>query len=132
MNTAIEKAQELGEMLANTEEFAALMAARDAMQADTEAMHLLDNYNATQEMLSGLLEQGEGQTEQVALLSDTLDDLREQILQSQALANMADAQNRFSFLMNQVNEIIGQYINPPSDEEDCCASGGCEGCSGCH
>ena len=131
--TVLGKAVELGSALVMSEEFGALTAAREAVDADNDASHLLDNYVATEQMLSELLEKGESGGEQTQLLSDTLDDLRGQIVDNGKLSQLASAQGQFQALMAQVNAVIGQFINPPSEEaaEEGCGSGGCAGCTGC-
>ncbi len=136
--TVLGKALELGLTLAQSDEFEAYMTARDTVDNDRDASSLLDNYSATEQMLSNLIEKGEGDGEQAKMLGETLDDLRSQIVDNEALSELAETQGRFQMLMAQVNQVIGQFINPPSESEGCgcdsggCSSGGCASCSGCH
>lgn len=131
----LERAAELGRALCESREYMEYEEARQLVEQDENASHLIDNYNYTESALMEMLDNGEDEEERTGAFSDTLQDLREQILTNQPLARLAQAQSTFQYLMDQVNDIIGQYINPAGEDGEggCggCGGGSCGGCQGC-
>lgn len=128
----LEKAAELGRALLESKEYQEYEEARLVVETDDNASTLIDNYNYTEMALMEMVESGEDDSERSGAYADALQDLREQILNNEALAHLAQTQSSFQFLMDQVNDIIGQYIKPQGG----CGGGGggcasCSGCSGC-
>ena len=126
----LEKAAELGRALLESREYKEYEEARQIVENDTNASHLIDNYNYTESALMELVESGEEDSERSGAYADALQDLREQILGNTTLAQLAQTQSNFQFLMDQVNDIVGQYINPRTEGAMGCDGGSCS-CSGC-
>lgn len=127
----LEKAAELGRALCDSREYIEYEEARQLVDGDASASNLIDNYNYTETALMEMLDNGEESEERTEAYSDTLQDLREQILTNSSLARLAQAQSNFQYLMDQVNDIIGQYINPREEGENGGCGGSCSGCQGC-
>lgn len=128
----LEKAAELGRALLDSKEYKDYEEARQSVESDKNASHLIDNYNYTESALMELVENGEEDSERSGAYADALQDLREQILCNPDLAQLAQAQSNFQFLMDQVNDIIGQYINPRTEGAGGCGGGcSCSECPGC-
>lgn len=122
------KARELGEALAETVEFKAFIAARDIVDDDVDTTSLLIRYQqqsvAWQEAMQG------NDTLQAAKIKGELETLAKQIEARPAMVDFQQKQGNFQMLMDQVNGVLGQFINP---EAGGCSDGNCSGgCDGCH
>ncbi len=113
----IEKATELGKALSESSEFKRYIAARNQADADMETTQLIMIYQQKEMELQGkdALESAKIQKE--------LEDLRVQIESRPSMTELLTAQNEFQLLMAQVNDVIGQFINP--DAGHGCGSGEC-------
>ena len=116
----MDKAAELGRALAESEAFVRYLHARDKADEDSETTQRIMVYQSKEKEMMSASQANDALL--AAKLQKELDELRVQIEASPAMSELAIAQNEFQMLMAQVNQVIGQFINPDS---------GCGGCSGC-
>ncbi len=131
----LEKARELGIALSESDEFINMTRTREAMEADTQLMDELNEYNAMQESIARLLTMdGDNQTE-IQQMSRDIERLHDELIANETFRAMLEAQAEFQQLMKRVNAIIGMCIGAESRAEETDGGeddeGGCGGCSGC-
>lgn len=124
----IEKANELGQALAQSEQFQNFVKMRDLVDSDPVASSLIQEYQNKEELLKqAMLIDPQATAMESLQLKEQLDTLRAQIQADSMIGELMKAQALFQMLMAQVNDAIGHHINPNSG-----CGGGCEDCSGCH
>ncbi len=127
--TIIEKTQELGQMIIESEEYTAMQKAEMRQTADEEAMNLIAEYNRKRADFMHRLQDPETTPEEVDKIRKQMDEEYSILTQNQCISEYIEAMQNFNNLMNQVNGIIAYYVNGQRSG-DC--SGNCSSCSGCH
>lgn len=128
-----EKAMELGQALIESAEYLQYQEAKEALEADVEASALLSDYTEADAELSRLMAQGNLDAQRVMELNAQLEELRQKAVENDKIAELSRTQAVFSGVMNMVNQIITQYINPEAAvEASGHCSGNCSACGGCH
>ena len=118
MNDILQKAKELGMMIAESGELEKLKIAEERQLADPEAQKLMMEYAQKRDELA-----------KKAQSPDISKEEFEKMCVNENVKAYLDASNAFSNLINQVNSIIGYFVKG-GDAGGC--SGNCSGCSGCH
>lgn len=124
-----EKAHELGTMIAESDTFKRLNDAREAQTADGEASLVLMNYNRKREQLIKEAAEPGISNERMQEIRNEMEKEVEKLNNNKSIAEFMEAMQEFNDMMEQVNAIVGSYINP-SEEGGC--SGNCGSCGGCH
>ncbi|MBQ8526280.1 MAG: YlbF family regulator [Clostridia bacterium] len=128
-NEILEKAKELGMMIADSDEFKRLKETEDIQLSDPEAQQMMMNYNKSREALSERaaapdLTKEEWEKIQMDAQAEFI-----KLCQNDKIKNYLDANQCFSDLINQVNGIIAHFVKG-EDQSGC--SGSCASCKGCH
>ena len=128
-NDILEKAKELGMMIAESDEFKKLKETEAIQLSDTTAQEMMARYNERQEELSQIASKSDLTKEEFEKLQ--LDAQAEfiKLCQNENIKNYLDANQSFSNLINQVNGIIAHFVRG-EDQSGC--SGSCSSCKGCH
>lgn len=123
--TIMEKAHELGEMIKNSPEMAAMDKADEAQQNDETAQTLLSEYNMkrmnlARDMQAGKLQQAEAIVKNNEAFSEMVE-------KSKTIKEYVEAKKNFDNLVQEVNKIINYYITgqDPNCTHDCSTCGGC-------
>lgn len=124
-----EKAHELGTMIAESDTFKRLNDAREAQSADGEASLVLMNYNRKREQLIKEAAEPGISNERMQEIRNEMEREVEKLNNNKSIAEFMEAMQEFNDMMEQVNAIVGSYINP-AEEGGC--SGNCGSCGGCH
>ncbi|MBQ7960520.1 MAG: YlbF family regulator [Clostridia bacterium] len=132
-NTIIEKAQELGSLIAESPEKERLVNAGDAMNNDEEATTLLRTYNENRKTATENLRGKEPTKEELEEYRNYVQAEFNKIAGNKLIAEYIEASKEFDLLVNQVNAVLSYFI---TGEEQASAEGGCSGncssCSSCH
>ena len=132
-NEIIEKAQELGSMIAESEESARLSAAAEAMNNDEEATNLLRTYNENRKTATENLRGTDPTKEDLENYRNYVQSEFEKIAGNKLIGEYIEASKEFDLLVNQVNAVLSYFITGQEQES---AEGGCSGncssCGGCH
>lgn len=132
-NEIIEKAQELGSMIAESEESARLSAAAEAMNNDEEATNLLRTYNENRKTATENLRGTDPTKEDLENYRNYVQSEFEKIAGNKLIGEYIEASKEFDLLVNQVNAVLSYFITGQEQES---AEGGCSGncssCSSCH
>ena len=129
MNEILEKAKELGIMIAESGEFEKLKIAEDRQLADPEAQKLMMEYATKRDELAQKAQAPDTTKEEFEAIKDEMQKEFEKMCENENVKAYLDASNAFSNLINQVNSIIGYFVKG-GDASGC--SGNCSSCGGCH
>jgi len=127
--TIIEKTQELGQMIIESEEYVAMQKAEMRQTADEEAMKLIMEYNQKRTGFMQKLQNPETTPEEVEEIRKQMDAEYQTLTANESISGYIEAMQNFNNLMNQVNGIIAYYVNGQQNGE---CSGNCSSCGGCH
>lgn len=123
--TIMEKAHELGEMIKNSPEMAAMDKADEAQQNDETAQTLLSEYNMKRMNLARDMQAGKIQQAEAIVKNNEA--FSEMVEKSKTIKEYVEAKKNFDNLVQEVNKIINYYITgqDPNCTHDCSTCGGC-------
>ncbi|HHY40694.1 MAG TPA: YlbF family regulator [Syntrophaceticus sp.] len=119
----MEKAQELGYALLETEEATILHAAEKNLDSNPESLRLINEYQQKFRQIKNAQDAGEEISDEVF---DEFNQLQEKVKADKNIQAYFSAQQKFNQLLQQVNAVINQVLRGESCSPDCC-----DGCSGC-
>lgn len=128
--SVIEKAKELGLMLAESDEFTKMKKAEGNQQNDPDAQLLLAQYNTARTNLTARAQNPNITPQEMNEIRNEMEQEYAKIEQNPSIVAYINAMSAFNDLMQGVNAAIMMYISP---EEQGCGGGDCSGCGGgCH
>lgn len=130
MNEIIEKARELGKMLADSDECKALKGAEELQLADPEAQELMMEYANKREELSAKAAAENLTKEDFENIQKEAEEAFNKLLTNANIKRYIEASGAFKTLVDQVNAIIAFYVKGEEQSGGC--SGNCASCGGCH
>lgn len=128
MDEILQKAKELGMLIASSQEFAAVKATEEAQLADSEATALMMEYSNTQDELSKRASNPDISKEELEEIRTKSQKAFEKICENKNIKAYLDANRAFSGMIQQVNSIIGYFVKG-GDSSGC--GGNCSTCGGC-
>ena len=129
MEQILDKARELGGMLAESAQFKQMAELEQAALESPAIVDLYGEYNDLQEQAEALsLEEG-GEPEKDNLRRD-LEKVEERLSNHPEIIALESARAGFGALMDQVNRVL-QVALQGGEEEGGCGPEGCAGCQGC-
>ena len=129
MSEILEKARELGTMIAESEEIQAYSAAEAVFLADEEAQKLLADYEQHRTDVANQMRDAEMTPEKLRAFQEEIRSGMDDLMKNVVVKNYLETKSAFSQLVNQVNSVIAYCIK--GEEESGC-SGSCSTCGGCH
>lgn len=130
-NEIIEKAQQLGTLIAESEEKNAADAAADRMNNDEEAVALLVKYNENKKSATEKLRGKDPSQEELQEFREYVQAEFEKIAENKVIAEYLEANKKLESLIQQVNAVLSYFITGQENESGGC-SGSCSTCGGCH
>ena len=130
MNPIIEKARELGMMLAESDEMKALKGAEELQLSDKDAQELLMEYANTRDALSQRAASPDVTKEDFEAIQKEMNDAFAKIMTNENIKRYIEANRDFKNLIDQVNAIISFFVK--GEEQGGSCSGNCSSCGGCH
>ena len=130
-NEIIEKAQELGTMIAESPESKRVSEASDKMNANEEAVELLKTYNENRKKATEKLRGTNPSKEELAEFKAYVQAEFEKAATNELIAEYIEASREFDNMVNQVNAVLSYFITGQESAEGGC-SGNCSSCSSCH
>ncbi len=123
----IEKARELGVMIADSQEFQDFAAAKRAVTENEALTGLLNEYAEKRERLVASLSSDEGDSREAIPLTNDIERLREQLNENPTFSKMMKSEAAFSALLEAINNEINACIGQTADgcPHDCASCGGC-------
>ena len=125
----LQRAKELGEMIADSDEAKALHEAEELQLADPEAQKLMMEYSVRMEQLSEEAQKPGLSKEEFEKLQMDAQAEMIKICQNKNIDRYLEANRKFSNLINQVNGIIAHFVR---GEDSTGCGGSCAGCNKCH
>ena len=131
-NLIIEKAQELGKLIKDSEVRKAAVLASDKMKNDSEAVKLLASYNETREKEMIKLREKEPSKEELEAFRDSLQKEFDKLMENEIIKDYIEKNKELDMLVEQVNAILAYYISGEEEQGHGSCSGSCSSCGGCH
>lgn len=123
-----EKAKELADLIAYSDEKKAAQEASRMLMEDAEASDLINGYNEKREAKLAEYKDKQPTAEEVEAVNEYLQTEFNKTMENAIIRNYVEASRNFEMLLTQMDNIIKQGI---SDNNGGC-SGSCSSCSGCH
>ena len=130
-NEIIDKAQELGTMIAESPERVRMTEASDRMNENEEAVALLRTYNENRKKAADGLRGTNPGKEELKEYKDYVQAEFEKAASNKLIAEYIEASREFDNLVNQVNAVLSYFITGQETPEGGC-SGNCSSCGSCH
>lgn len=129
----LEKARELGELIAQSEAFVTLQEKEEQTSANAEVSDLYAQYADLSDQLQAAAMEEEPDADLVRQLSRDREAVATKLNQHPGMQETAQARDNFNLLMDSVNRELQLALDPDSafEPEGCGSAGGCAGCSGC-
>lgn len=133
MEHILEKARELGRMIAESEQFRGMNAQEEKLSANPEVAELYAQYADLRDRIATMELEGQAEA-QIAALEDQAMGIQRQLGALPGMVELNLARLNFNRLMDRINRALQAQLTgePELDpDEEGCGSGGCAGCSGC-
>ncbi len=132
-NEIIDKAQELGTMIADSEERVRMTNASDKMNANDEAVALLKTYNDNRKAATEKLRGTNPSKEELAEFKAYVQAEFEKVAVNPLISEYIEASREFDNMVQQVNAVLSYFITGQENAagEGSC-SGNCSSCGSCH
>ncbi len=122
-----EKAKEIGELIAHSEEKERAAEANRALTADTKAIDLINGYNDKRQKKMAEFADKQPTAEEAQQINEYLQGEFNKIAENPVIREYIEANKAFEDMLNQMDQIIKGSI---SGGHSC--GGSCSSCSGCH
>lgn len=123
-----EKAKELSDLIARSDEKKEAQEASRHLMEDSEASDLISAYNEKREAKLAEYKDKEPTREEVEAINEYLQQEFNKIMENAVIREYVKASRVFEMMLTQMDNIIKQGVSV--DEGGC--SGSCHSCSGCH
>lgn len=130
MNDIIEKARELGQMLADSDEMKALKGAEEMQLADPDAQELMMEYANKRDEISAKASDPNMTKEGFEEIQKEMEAAFQKLMTNANIKRYIEANKEFKTLIDQVNAIIAYYVKGEEQSGSC--SGNCSCCGGCN
>ena len=124
-----EKAKELADLIAHSEEKKAAEEASKTLMSDEEASRLINGYNDKREAKLAEFKDKEPTPDEVEKVNEYLQKEFNEIMKNSVIKEYVKASRIFEMTLSQMDNIIKQGV---SVGEGHSCSGSCESCGGCH
>ena len=125
----LEKARELGEMLADSPEYKRMKAAEGAKNNDATALKLLADYNKKANEFAMKIRTAEPTKEELEQIRTDMGKAFHELDSNAVVHEFLEASKAFDDLMKNMNSIISFYVVP---EQQASCGGDCSSCGGCN
>ncbi len=128
MSEILDKANELGSMLANSNELKHFRAMEEVFYSDEEAQNVLNTYQQKREDIGNKMRETDLSPEALRAFQEQLQACMAELTANKIVNDYLEAKSAFNQIITQVNGIISYCIQ--GEEKGC--NGSCSGCHGCH
>lgn len=126
----LEKARELGEMLADSAEYKRMKDAEKAKNADEKAVSLLSEYNRKANEFAAKIKTAQPTPEELEQYRESLGSAFAELDANPVVHEFLEASKAFDDMMKNINSIIAFYVVPEKQGGSC--GGNCSSCGGCN
>lgn len=132
MENVLKQAEQLAEAILDSEIYIKMRLAERAAMSDENAANLIAAYAEQRKAVENLLAASDMNHAALADEGKKLEDAQKAMDDNTLIKAMRSANDDFTRMMQQVNQIIRFVVTGESEEEEGC-SGSCESCGGgCH
>ena len=133
MEHILEKARELGRLIAESDEYTAMNTLEEQVSKNPEVSELYARYADVRDQIAAIEMDEDADEDALDALEDQADALQEQISRHDSMLDVNMARLTFNRLMDRINRALQAQLTGEDEfaEEEGCGSGGCAGCSGC-
>lgn len=125
----LEKAKELGEMIANSETKKRADQASQALLEDAIASDIINEYNETRQNKLDEFEGRQPTEEEVNEINEFLQGEFNKMIQNKTIQEYVEATREYEMLIGQMDGVLQHFIGG-GEEHQC--GGSCSSCGGCH
>lgn len=129
-NTIMETAQELGKLIANSEERKKAEKAADVLRNDSEASEIMARYSEIRQEEMAKLQTKEPAKEELEAFRDLMQKEFKKLAENPVISAYIEANKEYEALVKRVNGVLAYYIDGEEQSDGC--GGNCSSCSGCH
>ncbi|MBE6903958.1 MAG: YlbF family regulator [Ruminococcaceae bacterium] len=129
MSIITDKANELGELIKADERFIKYEELKQKQSADEALQEKISNFNLKRISLSNEMQKDDRDDEKVKQIETQMQELYNEIMASETMAEFTKASKEFEDLINSVYTILNYHI---TGEQPGSCSGSCSTCGGCH
>lgn len=129
-NTIMETAQELGKLIANSEERKKAEKAADVLRNDSEASEIMARYSEIRQEEMAKLQTKEPAKEELEAFRDLMQKEFKKLAENPVISAYMEANKEYEALVKRVNGVLAYYIDGEEQSDSC--GGNCSSCSGCH
>ncbi|NLZ88360.1 MAG: YlbF family regulator [Clostridiales bacterium] len=126
----IEKARELADVIARSDEYTSMKQAENAAAADLDLESLYNDYQEKRQAVAELTKAETPDFDAVSALTREVDAIENQLRRNVRMRALNDSRAAFTVMMNAVNRELQKVLSPES-VDDGCSSGSCASCRGC-
>lgn len=131
MNKVFELARELGEALANSEEYIRMQETENAAMSDPSVSEKMTAYLEAKSSVEEELSHEEPDSNKLAQFSQQMQSAQSELNDMELVKVMTQARQDFADMMKQVNQVLEFTLTGKIAEEGSCG-GNCSSCAGCH
>lgn len=124
------KAQELGKLIAESEEVVRANAAKAAYNDDAAVQKFIMEYNAQNQALANAYKDAENNETLLEALKKRIGELYNSIVNADTYRAYTKAEEKIGDLMQEVNAVINYEVTGELPSDEC--TGNCSSCHGCH
>jgi len=124
-------ARALGEAIVASEEYRNMQLCEKAAQSDPAAAEAMGRYMELHAAIDQEMGKSEPDTDLIARCGQEMDEIQQALNLMPSVDAMTTSRQKFSELMNQVNQILEFIITGEVQQSGGC-SGNCSACGGCH
>lgn len=130
-NDILDKAKELGIMISKSEIRKDLTLAGDKINNDPEASKLIKDYNNMRKESIDALIAKNASPDEVDSVDQEIQKELDRISENPLIKDYMAVNKAYNSLIEDVNDILGYYINGGNENITAGCSGNCSSCSGC-
>ena len=131
MSKVTDCARALGEAIVASEEYKNMQITEKAAMTDPAVAEAMGRYLELKEALNEVMRQEEPDAELIARYGSEMDEVQRAMNAMPAVDAMTASRQKFSELMNSVNQILEFIVTGEVAQGGGC-SGNCASCGGCH
>ncbi|MBQ8536220.1 MAG: YlbF family regulator [Clostridia bacterium] len=133
MEKVLKQAQVLGELILDSDEYKAMREAELAVTKDENCTAMIMKLAELRQKVEDILSSNEMDHSALAEAGKELEDMDAQVSELPLVKKMQEARGQFTYMMDNVNQIIRFVITGETGEEhEGGCTGSCSSCSGCH
>lgn len=131
MENIYDKARELGKLIQDSPEMAAVKEAEKKQEEDEKAQEMIKEYNLLRMNLARKAQSENATPETLKEIREELNKEFAKLTENQSILAFINAKKAFDVMVGNINDILAFYITGEEPKKSSCSSD-CSSCGGCH